>query len=109
LFIEHFAVMPKMQNQRIGKSVVSQLITIFQMPIILEVEPPFDVQSERRIKFYEGLGFRLLNLEYLQPAYANNKSEVRMKLMANVNSISNLTVNEWISQFKREVYNCQYE
>ncbi len=109
LFIEHFAVMPKMQNQGIGKNAVSHLIANFQMPILLEVEPPFDAQSERRIKFYEGLGFRMLNLEYMQPAYANNKSEVRMKLMANVDSISNLTVNEWISQLKREVYNCQYE
>ena len=42
---------------------------------LLEVEPPTDEITRRRIAYYERYGFRILNRDYLQPPYSRPSDE----------------------------------
>lgn len=70
IFIEHIAVNPLMRCQNIGSAILSTFIT--QNPdtdIILEIAPPVDEESSRRLRFYEKLGFVVNDFAYVHPSY----------------------------------------
>jgi ribosomal protein S18 acetylase RimI-like enzyme len=68
-YIEHFAVTDQMRNKQIGTEAMEIFMKKSNLPIILEVEMPKNSLAERRIKFYERLGFLVLTNEYSQPPY----------------------------------------
>ncbi|PVX49990.1 acetyltransferase (GNAT) family protein [Balneicella halophila] len=68
-FIEHFATHTEYRNKGIGKVVMNDFMPEKDTPIILEVELPEDELQQRRIKFYQRLGFHINAIEYLQAPY----------------------------------------
>jgi hypothetical protein len=56
--------------------------------VILEVEPPTDESSLRRINFYKTIGFKLNDHNYIQPPYDKNKKPVKMIIMSYPNNIN---------------------
>ena len=58
-YIEHLAVATAMRGKGIGHSVMEDFIAHVGSRIVLEVEPPVDVLTRKRISFYESLGFKL--------------------------------------------------
>ena len=65
-FIEHVATIPELRGSGIGKYLINLLISTTEKPIFLEVEPPEDEMTARRIEFYKRLGFHLNEFPYLQ-------------------------------------------
>ncbi len=58
------------------------MLNMSTKPPVLEVEPPADEMSERRIGFYERLGLSLrVDYEYIQPAYSEDRKALPMRLM----------------------------
>lgn len=104
VYIEHFAIMPYLQGKGIGKQVVHNLLNSIAKPLLLEVEPPLDDQSKRRIKFYSELGFKLLNRVYVQPSYDGVKPSVELRLMCTLENLSTPTLNQWIDMLLQGVY-----
>lgn len=51
-------------------------------PIVLEVEPPDTDMAQRRISFYERLGFHLNPFEYMQPPLQKGQPELSLKIMS---------------------------
>jgi ribosomal protein S18 acetylase RimI-like enzyme len=81
IFAEHFAISPEFRNRGYGRKVM-KLFMQTPKPIILEVELPATILSERRIGFYQRLGFRLWErVQYQQPAYHGEDNTIPMKLM----------------------------
>ncbi|SFD14564.1 Acetyltransferase (GNAT) family protein [Chitinophaga sp. CF118] len=80
IFIEHFAIVEGQRGGGIGSKVMSLLLAQYQQ-IVLEVEPPHSVDAERRIKFYEGLGFTAWPYSYRQPSYHAGGEPLVMWLM----------------------------
>jgi RimJ/RimL family protein N-acetyltransferase len=81
-FAEHFAIAPEFRNSGYGRKVMQQFMQQVPKPIILEVELPTTILSERRIGFYQRLGFRLWeHVQYQQPAYHKENNAIPMKLM----------------------------
>lgn len=77
-YVEHFAVQPGLRGAGVGSWVLSQL----REPVILEVEPAGSTpEAERRIRFYERNGFRVLDVPYVQPPYSSELPELELKLM----------------------------
>lgn len=77
-YVEHFAVYPETRGNGIGSSVLAEL----QGAVILEVEPPEQsTEARRRIAFYERNGFRLLDVDYMQPSYAPGLPSIPLRLM----------------------------
>ncbi|MDR0825366.1 MAG: GNAT family N-acetyltransferase [Prevotella sp.] len=104
VFAEHFAISPGFRNIGYGREVM-ELFMQASKPIILEVELPATILSERRIGFYQRLGFRLWeNVQYLQPAYRNDGNAIPMKLM----SYGNLNVERDLIDIRSRIYGIVY-
>lgn len=83
VFLEHFAVSSKHRNKGLGNKILTQLQNYVEKKIILEVEYPENVESKRRIEFYNRNGFQVFDFDYIMPAYSKEHKEVPLLLMSN--------------------------
>lgn len=105
VFIEHFAISPELRGSGIGSSVIRLMEQAYPR-IVLEVEPPHSEDAARRIKFYEGLGFKAYAHPYLQPSYHAGGSPLKMLLMQKGMSPEEHTFTKINSEIYLEVYGC---
>lgn len=81
-YIEHFAVEAAMRGGGIGRDVLQRFIDRNELPVVLEVEPPIDTYTRRRIDFYRSMGFVLHEaFHYIQPSYGEGREAVELRLM----------------------------
>lgn len=105
VFIEHFTVEPQKRNSGIGHTIINILKAKLQRPLVLEVELPVDIETQRRIDFYTKLGFNTLKHNYLQPPYRAGDKPIPMHLMADGDPDINMEEFEKIkTTLYREVY-----
>ncbi|BBN98194.1 GNAT family N-acetyltransferase [Sporolactobacillus terrae] len=81
LFIEHFAVAPKLRGKGIGGQMLKAYLRQADRPVLLEVEEPETELAERRIQFYRRNGFMLSSFGYVQPDLRRTGDRVRLRLM----------------------------
>lgn len=103
-FIEHFAVDSKIRGNGVGTAMLKAYLNKCNKPIFLEVEPPTNDISMRRIEFYKRLGFHLNNFEYLQPPLQKQYDFLPLKVMSYPRSFSE---REFIN-FRNTVYDRVY-
>ena len=82
-YVEHLAVAPGQRNGGYGRKVLELVQDAWDAPVVLEVEPPQDEMSRRRIGFYERAGYRLLSDDYIQPPYRVDGRALPLHLMVN--------------------------
>ncbi|MUG45870.1 GNAT family N-acetyltransferase [Paenibacillus woosongensis] len=81
-FIEHIAVDPNTRGSGIGGKIMASYIEESSKPILLEVEYPDTDMAQRRIGFYERLGFRLNPFDYVQPPLQEGETYLPLKIMS---------------------------
>lgn len=82
-FLEHFAVHEKKRGKGHGSEIVSALSKKCRK-IVCEIEPPTrSLKAKKRLAFYKKRGFRVIEKNYVQPAYSPGKKPVRLWLVAN--------------------------
>lgn len=101
-FVEHFVIDDAYKCRGIGGNALD-LFSESHFPLILEAEPPENSIKARRIHFYERHGFCVVEREYIQPAYAADKSAVRLLLL------SYPTLPKDIEATVREIYSYVYK
>lgn len=70
VYVEFLAVNPALRGQNIGTTVLEQLSSIYPDKLVmLEIDPPVDEVSIRRLHFYQRLGFMETPYEYTHPSY----------------------------------------
>lgn len=105
IFAEHFAISPEYRNGGYGRKVMELFIKHANKPIILEVELPDTLLSERRIGFYQRIGFKLWdNITYQQPPYHEGDSPIPMKLMSH----GDIDLDKHLDKIKEEIYEIVY-
>lgn len=105
IFAEHFAIAPEARNGGIGAKVMELFIKEAGKPIVLEVELPTTILSERRVGFYQRLGFKYWeDIPYQQPPYIKDGNPIPMKLM----TIGNLDLNQSFAEVKDRIYSEVY-
>lgn len=84
IFIEHFAIDESLRGKNYGSLVLQKLIADNKDSlIILEIEPPIDDISNKRLRFYEKLGFKMNDYYYEHPSFrAINPHVHELKLMS---------------------------
>lgn len=102
-FIEHFAIFPEYRGRQTG-SLVLQHLKDTSLPLLLEVEPPADDPSRRRIGFYQRNGFHILDLPYFQPPYHPGHFPIPMLLMSDKPKLVQDQLNLTVSAIHRTVY-----
>lgn len=83
LFVEHFAVDKNNRNNGIGSIILRELKDITNKMICLEVEPPQNEITKRRVQFYRRNGFYLNEYPYIQPPISKGKKPVPLMIMTN--------------------------
>ena len=81
-YVEHFAVDSSCRGSGYGATAMTELLKRINNPAVLEVEKPLDDISQRRIRFYERLGFVLCTRPYTQPPYSSEKQPLELYLMS---------------------------
>ena len=104
LYIEHFAIIEPMQNQGFGTLILNQLIEKKATKIVLEVEEPTTLSAQRRIAFYNRLGFRICEDIYYQPPYSPNKNKVKMLLMSFPEELNSIDFEKTKAQIYQVIY-----
>lgn len=107
VFVEHFAVKESFRGNGYGSKIIDDIKKQFGKIIVLEVEPPVDVITRRRIKFYERLGFYLNDCDYIQPAYSKQQKALRMRLMSYPVPIPKDRVSNVVKDIYAHVYRKQ--
>jgi ribosomal protein S18 acetylase RimI-like enzyme len=81
VFVEHFAVSEKNRGKGVGSEILSKIKTKFSKPLVLEVEPPCDIKTSKRIAFYEKNGLFFHDYYYVQPPLEKEREEVELRIM----------------------------
>jgi ribosomal protein S18 acetylase RimI-like enzyme len=81
-FVEHIAVNPAIQGGGIGTKLMSAYIEQSTKPVLLEVEPPDTSIAQRRVSFYERLGFQLNPFQYVQPPLRDGQADLPLNIMS---------------------------
>lgn len=103
IFIEHFAIAENQRGAGVGSRVMTLLMAQYRQ-IVLEVEPPQSKDAQRRIAFYEGLGFSPYPWPYRQPPYRAGGTPLTMWLMQKGMPPEEHTFFKITSEIYREVY-----
>jgi ribosomal protein S18 acetylase RimI-like enzyme len=82
VFVEHLAVSSSARGKNIGSTMMKKFMKAQNKPIILEVEKPLDEMSERRIVFYERLGFKQNKVGYFQPDLQKGAPKIFLHIMS---------------------------
>jgi GNAT superfamily N-acetyltransferase len=80
-FAEHFVIYENFRNRGYGAAALEALKKKYR-GIVLEAEPPCEDIQKRRLAFYKRCGFVENDGEYMQPAYREDGSEVRLRIMS---------------------------
>ena len=103
-FLEHFAVHPSARNTGLGSKLLGELISMLDKPLCLEVEPPEDELTCRRVRFYEKNGLFLNQFPYVQPPISQGKRPVPLLLMTSERAVSQEEFEAHQSQIYAKVY-----
>lgn len=88
-FIEHFAIDPEDRGKSYGKEIIKKIQQLYiGKVIILEIDPPIDDISKRRLSFYEGLGFIISDTHHLNLPYRKGGEGHRLYVMTYPNPIT---------------------
>ncbi len=68
IYVEHFAIEPCLRGGGYGTSALRALCSQGKS-VILEIDPPVDEVSRRRLRFYERAGFVQNSFEHVHPPY----------------------------------------
>lgn len=104
VFIEHFAVSSKIRGNGMGTLMIKDYLSNCSKSIFLEVEPPENDISMRRIEFYKRLGFHLNDYDYLQPPLQKQHDFLPLRIMSYPKRVDN---KEFID-FKNVIYDKVY-
>lgn len=105
VFVENFAVQPAFRSLGLGSGMLRQLRAHFHLPVILEVEPPEDELTLRRVAFYERNSFHLNGCEYYLPClHEAIERSVQLMIMSSPAPLSDGDCQAAIKELYSTVY-----
>jgi|DewCreStandDraft_4_1066084.scaffolds.fasta_scaffold55214_2 GNAT superfamily N-acetyltransferase len=104
-YLEHFAVDEKLRGNGIGRKVMIDFIDKSQYSVLLEAEKPESELSIKRLRFYTGLGFDVVDYKYVQPPYEKGKNPVEMYLLSTPKINDTLRLSDFVGKIYQNVYN----
>lgn len=104
LYIEHFAVKKEYHNRGYGGALLDNLLEEKGKPVVLEVEPPKDALTRRRVGFYQRHGFAFNGYPYLQPPMRKGHGMLPLRLMTWPGGIDEETYERYKDRLYRIVY-----
>lgn len=94
IYIEHLCILPEKRNMHYGEMTLDFLKQYGKI-LILEIDPPIDAISIRRMAFYERCGFCQNSFEHIHPPYHKEFKGHELKIMSYPEPISNDVYREF--------------
>ncbi len=107
-YLEYLAVFPELRNKRIGQKVLEYAAQYLKGSRLLEVEPPADEITTRRVRFYQRNGYEVLDKDYSQPSYDGEKEGVALWIMGNRSYDNPEVLQRRLESIKQKVYRENY-
>ena len=98
-YVEHLAVSPRLRGQNMGSKALAAFAE--GRRVILEIAPPEDEISVRRLHFYQRLGFVENPQEYIHPSFRKPFHAHRLVLMSRPGPLTNEEARDF-ADFVRE-------
>ena len=105
IFIEYLAVDKAFRNKGTGAEILKELKALYNLPLVLEAEPPETDIAKRRIGLYQRNGFFLNTYPYEQPAYSETQAAVPLMIMTTEGLINPERFTDVKRAIYKEVYN----
>lgn len=99
LFCENFAIDPDERGKNLGTTLM-QTLQDMNKTIILEVDLPDDEVGKKRVHFYERLGFKYNDFDYMMPAVSEGEEDKPLAIMSYP---ERMTAQKFIP-YKKEIY-----
>ena len=109
MFVEHLAVDPLLRNAGTGAALLEWVCGLREKPVVLEVEPPADTLTARRIGFYKRNGFSLNAYYYVQPALSEAGGEIPLLLISRPGRLAGSEFLQVRGTLYRHVYGIREE
>ena len=103
LFIEHIAINKELRSKGYGSKAIELIKAKYDLPIILEAEAPETEVQQKRIKFYENLGFKVNSYDYTQPSYHKGES-VPLLVLSFPEKLNQTEYDEFFKETRIVVY-----
>lgn len=81
-YIEHFAINGKLRGKNYGSRILEKFCDT-EKKIVLEIEPPIDEMTIKRLHFYEKHGFYMNDFKYIHPSFSKNTLPHRLDILSN--------------------------
>lgn len=107
-YLEYLAVFPELRNKKIGQKVLEYAMQYLEGSRLLEVEPPVDDITTRRVRFYQRNGYEVLDKDYRQPSYDGEKEEIALWIMGNRSYDNPEVLQRRLESIKQKVYRENY-
>ncbi|MBQ3390603.1 MAG: GNAT family N-acetyltransferase [Firmicutes bacterium] len=101
---EHLAVTASRRNGGLGDRMLKAFLERFGKPFFIEVEPPEDELTRRRIGFYERNGFVLNDYDYVQPSLGEGKDPVPLRIMTWPRGMEKEELAEMEQRIRRKLF-----
>lgn len=103
-YLEHLAVFPEIRNKKIGQKVLEFVDKNLDGIRLLEVEPTENEMSTRRVNYYKRNGYKVLDMQYIQPSYDGVRQSIPLWIMGNKDYSDQQLLQEHINRIIEEVY-----
>lgn len=88
-YVEYLAFAPEMRGRRLGSQVLTEFCLREATPVVLEIEPPEEETTIRRLRFYRRLGFVENPYDYRHPSYCRPFEPHRLVLLSRPRRLEN--------------------
>ena len=103
-FLEHFAVAKEHRCKGLGSKLLNAVVSELDTPACLEVEPPCDDITKRRVEFYKRNGFFLNEYPYIQPPLSEDQQAVPLMIMSSDSTLTKYEFDKTRDILYKEVY-----
>ncbi len=104
-FGDHFTVLPSFRNRGIGSLILKHIKESSTIPLVIEVEYPNEIMSEKRLKFYLRNDFKQNSFDYLLPPMQKGFEPMPMIILSYPRLILEADFAEIRDIIYKEVYN----
>lgn len=94
IYFENFCVEPEKRNNGFGSQTL-QFLTACGKPFILEIEPPVDELTQRRLQFYERNGMIVNPYPHIQPHYRADDDDLPLVVLSYGKQLTQEQYNEF--------------
>lgn len=105
IHIDHFAVAKSERGKGIGRKFFREFKKFIGKNITLEVEPPQNNISKRRIAFYNTMGLKLFSFKYFQPPLRKEFGNTPLMIMSDINDFT----EDKFKIIKKQIYSKVYK